>query len=217
VSTTPPIACIILAGGLATRMGGGDKCRQIVGGQSIIARTLATLAPQASPIAVNANGDPARFQDLGLAILPDPLPDHPGPLAGILAGLEWAATMEIPWLVSVPGDCPFLPPDLVPRLLAAKQRATYAVAASGGWTHPVIALWPTACRHALHQALLTGQRKIDAFTAHHETAHAEWPTTPVDPFLNVNTPADLAEANRLARSPPPSTATPPAQHHYASP
>ncbi len=199
MSAVPPTACIILAGGLATRMGGGDKCRQRVGGQSIIARTIATLAPQAKPIALNANGDPARFQDLGLPILPDPLPDHPGPLAGILAGLDWAATSGIPWLVSVPGDCPFLPTDLVARLHAARQQATYAVAASGGWTHPVIALWPTNCRHALHQALLAGQRKIDAFTAPQETAQAEWPTTPFDPFLNVNTPADLAEADRLAR------------------
>jgi molybdopterin-guanine dinucleotide biosynthesis protein A len=195
----PTTACIILAGGLATRMGGGDKCRQCVGGQSIIARTIATLTPQATPIALNANGDPARFQDLGLSILPDPLPNHPGPLAGILAGLDWAATSGIPWLVSVPGDCPFLPTDLVARLHEARHQATYVVAASGGWAHPVIALWPTHCREALRRTLLAGQRKIDAFTTPHETARAEGPTTPFDPFLNVNTLADLAEADRLAK------------------
>ena len=196
---SPPTACIILAGGLARRMGGGDKGRQIVNGQAIIARTIATLSAQAAPLALSANGDPARFADLGLPILADPMPGYPGPLAGILAGLNWAAEHGMTWLVSVPGDCPFLPKDLVTRLHLARNDATYAVAASGGWTHPVIALWPTACRHDLQAALLSGERKIDAFTAHHETAQAEWPTDPLDPFLNVNTIEDLAAANRLAR------------------
>jgi molybdopterin-guanine dinucleotide biosynthesis protein A len=179
-------------------MGGGDKCRLVVGGRSIIDRTAATLAAQAAPLAVNANGDTARFFDLGLPIVQDTLPGHPGPLAGILAGLDWAAGHGVPWLVSVPGDCPFLPADLVARLHAARSDATYVVAASGGWTHPVIGLWPTACRDELRRALLAGERKIDRFTGRHETARAEWPATPVDPFLNVNTPTDLVEADRLA-------------------
>lgn len=196
---SPPTACIILAGGLARRMGGGDKCRQVVGGQTIIARTIATLAAQATPLALSANGDPARFADLGLPILADPVPGYPGPLAGILAGLNWAAEHGLTWLVSVPGDCPFLPNDLVARLHLARNDATYAVAASGGWTHPVVGLWPTACRPNLQTALLSGERKIDAFTAHRETAQVEWLTKPLDPFFNVNTIDDLATANRLAR------------------
>jgi molybdopterin-guanine dinucleotide biosynthesis protein A len=195
----PPTACIILAGGLASRMGGGDKCRLVVGGQSIINRTIATMASQAAPIALNANGDPARFQDLGLPVLPDPIAGYPGPLAGILAGLEWAGSIGIAWLVSVSGDCPFLPTDLVARLHQVRTEATFSVATSGGWSHPVIALWPTACREDMRRSLLAGERKIDAFTAHVTTARAEWPTHPLDPFLNVNTPADLAEANNLVR------------------
>jgi molybdopterin-guanine dinucleotide biosynthesis protein A len=158
------------------------------------------MAHQAAPIAINANGDLQRFDDLGLAILPDPLPGHPGPLAGILAGLDWASTLGLDWLLSVPGDCPFLPDDLVVRLHHARNDATYAVAASGGWTHPVIALWPTACRADLRAALLAGQRKIDAFTARHKTERAEWTTDPFDPFFNINTPEDLQEANRLVPS-----------------
>lgn len=191
-------AAIILAGGQARRMGGGDKSRQLVHGRTIIARTIAVLAPQVARLALNANGDLSRFADLGVPTIPDSLPGHPGPLAGILAGLDWAASLNLPWLISVSGDCPFLPHDLAERLhqVRAEQNATYACASSGGWTHPVIALWPTARREELRQALLAGQRKIDAHTAHHPTAIANWPTTPIDPFFNVNTPTDLTEANR---------------------
>ena len=193
-------AAIILAGGLARRMGGGDKCRQIVAGQTIIARTIASIAPQAAALAINANGDPARFADLGCPVIADSVPGHPGPLAGILAGLDWAAAAGHEWLLSVPGDCPFLPPDLAARLHQARGDATFAVAASGGWTHPVIALWPTSCRGELRQALLDGERKIDAYTARHPIAQAEWPTAPYDPFLNVNTPEDLARAECVQAS-----------------
>lgn len=190
-------AAIILAGGLARRMGGGDKCRQLVAGQTIIARTIATIAPQVAALAINANGDPARFADLGHPVIPDSLPDHPGPLAGILAGLDWAAAAGHNWLLSVPGDCPFLPHDLAARLHEARGSATFAVAASAGWTHPVVALWPITCRDELREALVAGERKIDAYTARHSVARAEWPTTPFDPFLNVNTPEDLARANEI--------------------
>ncbi len=189
---------VILAGGLARRMGGGDKCRLVVGGRTVLARTIATLAPQVTHLAINANGDPARFADTGLPVLPDPVPGHPGPLAGILAGLDWAAARGAHWLLSAPGDCPFLPEDLVARLHAARGDAPYTVAASGGWTHPVIALWPTTCRDALHAALLAGQRKIDAFTG--PTPTAEWVTNPHDPFLNLNTPEDLAAAHAAAHA-----------------
>ena len=193
---------VILAGGLARRMGGGDKCRVMVGGRTVLARTIATLAPQVARLALNANGDPGRFADTVLPVLPDPVPGHPGPLAGILAGLDWAAGLGATWLLSAPGDCPFLPGDLVARLHAARGEATYAVAASGGWTHPVVALWPAMCRDDLRAALLAGQRKIDAFTARHTTAQAEWPVTPFDPYMNLNTPDDVAAAGALALQSP---------------
>ena len=187
---------VILAGGLARRMGGGDKSRLQVGGRTVLARTVACLAPQVSALVVNANGDPARFADLGLPVLPDPLPDHPGPLAGILAALEWT---RAPWLVSVPGDCPFLPPDLVPRLHAARlaSGAVFACAGSGGWRHPVVGLWPASCAAELRAALLSGERKIDRFAGPDRTAVAEWGVAPLDPFFNVNAPEDLAAAERL--------------------
>lgn len=191
-------AAVILAGGLARRMGGGDKCRLVVGGRTIVARTIATIGPQVRAVAVNANGDAGRFADLGLSVLADSVTGHPGPLAGIVAGMDWAAAGGFAWLLSVPGDCPFLPPDLVSRLHQARGGTTFAVAASGGWTHPVVGLWPVGCRDELRAALLAGERKIDAYTARHGTAQAEWPMGPFDPFLNVNTPEDLARAEAVA-------------------
>lgn len=193
---------VILAGGLARRMGGGDKCRLVVGEQTIIDRTIARISPQVTCLAVSANGETARFADLELPILPDPLPGYPGPLAGILAGLEWANGLGAGWLVSVPGDCPFLPTDLVERLHMAREaeRSTFACAGSGGWTHPVIGLWPLSQTAELRAGLLAGERKIDAFTGRHKVATAVWETDLLDPFLNVNSPADLAEAERLCAS-----------------
>ena len=197
----PETVAVLLAGGQARRMGGGDKARLVVGGRTILERTLATIAPQVAAIALNANGDPARFADTGLPVLPDPIPGHPGPLAGILAGLDWAATLGADWVLSVPGDCPFLPPGLVNRLHHARGDAPYACAASGGWAHPVIALWPVSRRDHLRTALLAGQRKIDAYTG--PIPQAEWPMDPIDPFYNVNSPEDLAQANASTRKPLP--------------
>src|SRR4030095_4123505 len=129
-----------LAGGLARRMGGGDKARIEIGGVSILDRVLATLSAQCTGIIINANGDPARFSDTGLTVVADSVPDFAGPLAGILAGLDWAAAHapHIADVVSVPGDCPFLPGDLVTRLSAARQAAgaPLACARSGDWRHP---------------------------------------------------------------------------------
>ena len=196
---------VILAGGLARRMGGGDKALRRVGGRTVMARLIERMTPQVTRLVLNANDDPARFTEWGLPIVPDSLPDHPGPLAGVLAGLDWtAATCGAEWLVSVPGDAPFLPADLVARLHQARAAAdaTFACAASGGWTHPVVGLWPVALRGELRAALLAGVRKIDAFTARHRTATAEWPIEGADPFFNVNTPADLAAAERLANQAP---------------
>ena len=195
---------VILAGGLARRMGGGDKARLVVGGRSILQRTIDCVAPHVDGIVINANGDLARFGDVGLAVVADSMPGHLGPLAGILAGLDWGADFGAEWVISAPGDCPFLPADLVPRLHAARAAAgaaagaVFACAASGGWTHPVVGLWPVVLRGELRAALAAGERKIDAYTAGHPTAVAAWGVDPVDPFFNVNTAEDLAEANRLA-------------------
>jgi molybdopterin-guanine dinucleotide biosynthesis protein A len=200
--TASPLG-LILAGGLARRMGGGDKARLTVGGLTILDRVLATLRPQCRDLVINANGDPARFADTGLTVIADDVPDFAGPLAGILAGLDWAAAHrpELADMVSVPGDCPFLPADLVTRLHAARAAADVplACARSGDWRHPVVGLWPVALRHDLRQALVgEGLRKIEMWTARHGVAIAEWPDVPVDPFFNVNTPDDAAQAERLA-------------------
>jgi molybdopterin-guanine dinucleotide biosynthesis protein A len=194
---------MVLAGGLARRMGGGDKARIRIGGKTILARVLERLTPQCSRLILNANGDPARFADTGLPVVPDTVPDFAGPLAGILAGLDWAAAHapEIADVVSVPGDCPFLPRDLVERLLAARQSAglPLACARSGEWRHPVVALWPVALRTDLRKALVEEDlRKIEAWTARHGVAIADWPDAPVDPFFNVNTPEDAARAEHIA-------------------
>ena len=199
----PSILGLVLAGGLARRMGGGDKARIRIGGKTILERVLARLAPQCNAIILNANGDPARFGDTGLPVVPDTVPDFAGPLAGILAGLDWAAehAPEVADVVSVPGDCPFLPSDLVSRLTAARQEASLplACARSGEWRHPVVGIWPVGLRHDLRTALVEDDlRKIEAWTARHGVAIADWPAAPFDPFFNVNTPADAAEAERIA-------------------
>jgi molybdenum cofactor guanylyltransferase len=201
--TTERILGLVLAGGLARRMGGGDKARIRIGGRSILERVLARLKPQCTSVILNANGDPARFADTGLPIVPDTVPDFAGPLAGILAGLDWAAAhaAEVADVVSVPGDCPFLPRDLVARLSAARRAAglPLACARSGEWRHPVVGLWPVALRSDLRAALVEeGLHKIEAWTARHGVAIADWPAAPIDPFFNVNTPADAAEAERIA-------------------
>ena len=202
MTTDRPLG-VVLAGGLARRMGGGDKARLRIGDRTILERVLDGLKSQCAALIVNANGDPARFSDTGLAIVADSIPDFAGPLAGILAALDWAAvhSPEIADVVSLPGDCPFLPHDLVARLLSARAaaRTPLACARSGDQRHPVVALWPVALRDDLRKALVEeGVRKIEAFTARHGVAVAEWPGLPFDPFFNVNTPEDAAEAQRIA-------------------
>jgi molybdenum cofactor guanylyltransferase len=201
--TAPPTLGLVLAGGLARRMGGGDKARIGIGGATILQRVLARLVPQCSRVIINANGDPARFADTGLPVIADSVPDFAGPLAGILAGLDWAAANAptIEWLVSVPGDCPFLPKDLIDRLHEARiaAGAPLVCARSGEWRHPVVGLWPVALRDDLRRALVgEGLHKIELWTARHGTAVAEWPAVPVDPFFNVNTPEDAAQAEAVA-------------------
>ena len=201
----PPTLGLVLAGGLARRMGGGDKARITIGGVSILDRVLAILSGQCTGIIINANGDPERFADTGLPVVPDSVPDFVGPLAGILAGLDWLAAQHngIEWLVSVPGDCPFLPDDLVERLHKARRQlgagVGLACARSGEWRHPVVGLWSLALREDLRKALVEeGLRKIDIFTTRHGVAFADWPDQPIDPFFNINTPEDAERAERIA-------------------
>lgn len=197
----PDTLGVVLAGGLARRMGGGDKPLRMLGGRPMLNHALGRLTPQVAAVILNANGDPARFADYGLPVAPDGLPDHPGPLAGILAALDWAAAHrpDLPWVASVPGDSPFIPTDLVARLHAVRDSAgvPLACARSGDQTHPPVGLWPVALREELRAALLAGERKIDRWTVRHGCAHADWPDVPVDPFFNANAPGDLAEAERL--------------------
>jgi molybdenum cofactor guanylyltransferase len=200
LSATPGV---ILAGGLARRMGGGDKPLREIGGRPILARVIARLAPQCECLLLSANGDPQRFARFGLPVIADGVENYPGPLAGILAALDWAAANRstAQWIVSAPGDCPFLPRDLVARLREAldTQGAELAVAASLGRSHPVIALWSVALREALRQALVVeGLRKVGAWTGRYRVATVDWPAEPFDPFFNANTIDDLAEAERLA-------------------
>ena len=200
----PPTLGLVLAGGLARRMGGGDKALIKVGGVAILDRVLERLRGACQPIVVNANGDPARFARYGLPVVPDGIPDFAGPLAGILAGLDWAAahTPATEWLASVPGDCPFLPRDLVARLHAARAAAStpLACARSGEWRHPVVGLWRVDLRDDLRHALVVeGLRKIELWTARHGIALAGWPDQPFDPFFNVNTPDDAATADHVAK------------------
>jgi molybdopterin-guanine dinucleotide biosynthesis protein A len=194
---------VLLAGGLARRMGGGDKPMRTIGGRTILDRVIARLAPQCDGLILNANGDPARFAAFGLAVIPDSVADFPGPLAGILAALDWAAANrpEVEWMLSAAADCPFLPRDLVARLhqALAEQDVELAVAASGGQSHPVIGLWRVSLREELRHALTVEDvRKIDRWTARYRLATVTWPKEPLDPFFNANTVEDIAEAERLA-------------------
>ena len=196
------VAGVLLAGGQSRRMGGGDKCLRAIGGIPILARVIERVRDQVGHLILNANGDPLRFSEFGLPVVPDVVPGFAGPLAGVLSGMEWVAehASDCCWMASIPTDAPFLPLDLIARLreqLAAKN-AELACAASAGRTHPVIALWPVAMRAELRQALVADDiRKIDVFTARYRLAEVAFDVDPVDPFFNTNRPEDLAEAERL--------------------
>ncbi|WP_020177171.1 molybdenum cofactor guanylyltransferase MobA [Methyloferula stellata] len=197
-----PVFGILLAGGLARRMGGGDKGLKVLGGETILSRIIRAVAPQCAGLVLNANGDVARLADLGFPIVPDDVPDFAGPLAGILAGLDWIAEHhpECTCAVSVPTDTPFLPADLVVRLLEARSeaKADIAIATSGGSTHPVVALWPVAIRQDLRKALVDEHiHKMGFFIDRHKVAHADWPVEPYDPFFNANEPEDIAQAEKI--------------------
>lgn len=198
------IAGVLLAGGQSRRMGGSDKCLLPLGPKPILAHVIERARPQVSALVLNANGDAARFREFGLPVVPDGIAGFAGPLAGVLAGLDWAvdAVPGVTHLASFATDAPFLPRDMVPRLVAAlgDGRFELAAAASLGRTHPVFALWPVRVRDALRQALEGGVRKVDAFTAHYSLAVVDFPVGEVDPFFNTNHPDDLEAARLLTAS-----------------
>ena len=194
---------IVLAGGLASRLGGGDKGGRLVRGRTILDHVVTTMRRQCAGLVITASGDAARFAPYGASVVADDLPGHTGPLAGVLAGLDWVAG-ERPgdvFALTVPTDAPFLPDDLVARLseVRAATDAAIVCARSGGRPHHVVALWSVALRHDLRRAVIVdGVRQVRRFVERHGAAHADWPVDPYDPFTNVNTPDDLREAERVA-------------------
>jgi molybdopterin-guanine dinucleotide biosynthesis protein A len=203
----PPVVGLLLAGGQSRRMGGGDKSLLAFAGRTLLAQVIARVAGQVRQLVLNANGDPARFAGYGLPVVPDSVEGFAGPLAGVLAGLDWAAANapECPWVATMPTDAPFLPPDLVERLLAAaaEDHADMACAGSGGRTHPVAGLWPVRLREELRRAMTQeAMRKVDRWTARYRVAVVDYPDRPLDPFFNANSPEDFAEAERLYAATP---------------
>jgi molybdenum cofactor guanylyltransferase len=203
------IAGIILAGGQSRRMGGGDKTLLALGDGRLLDGIVSRLAPQVGPLALSANGDPSRFAGVGLPVLADTVNGFAGPLAGILTGLEWAcANPTCEALVTAAGDTPFLPRDLVERLVAAVEgrHGSIAVASSAGKRHPTFALWPLTLRDALRHFLVDeDNRRVSAFIDRHDFIEVEFSMLKsgkheIDPFFNINMPGDLAEAERLLRS-----------------
>lgn len=204
-ATHAAIAGIVLAGGKSSRMGGGDKCMLPLGSATMLGRAIECLSPQVGAVALNANGDPARFQGFGLVVVPDTIGSYAGPLAGIHAGMGWALTHEnrFTHVVSVAADTPFFPRNLVRSLVSAVagEHRAIGLARSNGRAHPVFGLWPLALHDELQAFLQDGATfKVRAFADRHDLTFADFPLTGgFDPFFNVNTPVDLARAEeRLA-------------------
>ncbi|SCA56837.1 Molybdenum cofactor guanylyltransferase [Candidatus Terasakiella magnetica] len=187
------IGCVLLAGGLARRMGGGDKGLKTVQGKPIIERVLETITPQVGPLVINANGDGARFAHLGHEVVGDSVEGFVGPLAGVLAGMDHLVG-QCEWILSVPTDTPFLPDDLVTRLKEPLDEGNKIVMAhSGGFDHPVVALWSMDLREELRKALIEEEmRKLKQWIKRYPHASVEWETDPLDPFFNANRPEDIA-------------------------
>jgi len=197
------IVGVLLAGGAGRRMGGGDKCLRLLGGETLLARTIRSLRPYVGTLVLNANGDGARFADYGLPVVADVIEGFAGPLAGVLTGMEWAKANApgAEFVVTVPTDIPFLPVDLVPRLAEAlvSADADIACAASGGRDHPVPALWKISLASGLHADMVERDaRKVDGWTSGQNLTRADWPVREIDPFFNVNRQEDLLRAAQLA-------------------
>ena len=200
--TLPP--GVILAGGAATRMGGGDKGLLQLGDSTILDQVIDRLSPQVSQLALNANGDLDRFSAFGLPVISDSIPDRAGPLAGILAAMDWAHSIGAHHVVTAAADTPFFPGNLVKMLGDAATRDAKPIALASTPDpvrkfnrHPTFGLWPVELREDLRSAIQNGTRKIVAWTDEHGTALAEFSNAPFDPFFNVNTPEDLEAAGEL--------------------
>jgi molybdopterin-guanine dinucleotide biosynthesis protein A len=197
---------LILAGGRATRLGGGDKSLREIGGRPMLAHVFERLAPQVGPVAISANDDPARFAEYGLPVLADESAPA-GPLSGVLSGMVWAKEEGSARLLTVAGDTPFFPRDLAARLgeATAGRDDAVAVAVSSGRRHHVFALWPVTLEAELRDFLAKGASfSVAAFLERRETAEVEFPAArfgnrTIDPFFNVNTPEDLAKAEAIAK------------------
>lgn len=196
-------AAIVLAGGRSSRMGGRDKSLQLLGGRPLMAHVLDGLAHQASAVAISANGDPARFAEFALPVLPDTVAGYLGPLAGLLAGMQWAQGLGATYILSMPTDTPFFPANLCAALAAAASATTPALAASNGRRHPAVGLWPVALAGRLADFLHAGATyKVSAFADSCGAVAVDFPMlaragSGLDPFFNVNSPADLAFAETM--------------------
>ncbi len=202
--TLPHTLGVVLAGGLSRRMGGDDKVLLAFKGSTLVEHVAQRLAPQCDGVILNANRDPARFEAMPFPVVADSIEGYLGPLAGVLAALEWSALHrpDIEWVVSAPGDTPFIPPDLVQRLHHARRESGQflACASSGSQVHFAVGLWPVSLRHDLRHALLEGNmRRAGDWARLHGYAEASWPVDPVDPFFNINTPDDVTAACLLAQ------------------
>lgn len=197
VPHTPDIVGLVLAGGLARRMGGQDKALLLLNGKPLVAHVLAALGAPARRCAISANGDIARFAPFDVDVLPDADESRPGPLEGILSGLRWARGCGAKALLSAPVDCPFLPADLAARLAEA---GGLALAHANGRDHPTVALWPCALAPALAAYLARGERRMMGFIAEQDAQRVHWHDDAL--FLNLNTPEDLARAQPGVAQPP---------------
>lgn len=198
------IAGVLLAGGQARRMGGGDKCLRLIGGKPILAHIIERVRPQVTTLVLNANGDASRFEAFGLPVRADSIDGFAGPLAGVLTGMDWALdhAPQCKWILTVPTDAPFLPVDLGDRLREAvvAGNGDMARASSGGRAHPVVGLWPVSLRQNLYAAMTEEEiRKVDRWTAAFTVCDVDFPVSPVDPFFNANKPDDLARAEELLK------------------
>lgn len=205
VMDDPGLPGVILAGGLSRRMGGGDKTLLTLGGRPVLIHVIERLRRQVGAMALSANGDPERFSGFGIPVLPDSEPDYPGPLAGVLAGLDWASGRGAEHIVTVAADSPFFPANLVERLEEASIDAPVSLAATqapgrGVLRHPTFGLWPVALRDDLRTALRGGLRKIVTWADRHGVSLARFGSEPFDPFFNLNRPEDMLTAESILRA-----------------
>lgn len=206
MSLTEAVVGVLLAGGKSSRMGGGDKCLLPLAGRPMLAHVIERLRPQVSELILNANGDDGRFSAFGLPVVADRLGGYSGPLAGVHAGLEWAIANrpDSRYVITAATDTPFFPADLVARFRAQLDgnRPKLLVAGSEAGIHPVFGLWPVALAPAIEESLARGMRKVQSWVREHQAEEIFFPATEVggrkiDPFFNLNSPEEFAEANAL--------------------